>query len=153
NAFHGSAYEFYRNQALDANLWFSNHNNTPKPDLSRNQLGFSAGGPVYIPWLYKQREKTFIFGLYEHLKVSTPTVATYTVPDDKFRAGDFSEILGGSIGKKDALGRDILSGQIYDPRSGRAVTAGSLDSKTGLTATQTGYVRDPIQGNILSNLT
>jgi Carboxypeptidase regulatory-like domain/TonB dependent receptor len=152
NSFHGSAYEFYRNQALDANLWFSNHNNTPKPDLSRNQTGFSAGGPLYIPWLYKQREKTFIFGLYEHLKVTTPTVATYTVPDSKFRAGDFSEILGAPTGAIDALGRPILTGQIYDPQSGRAITAGVVDPKSGLTATKTSYIRDPIPGNILSNL-
>jgi len=150
--FHGSAYEFYRNQNLDANLWFANHNNTPRSKLSRNQAGFSAGGPLYIPGLYKQREKTFIFGLYEHLTISTPTVTTYTVPDDKFRAGDFSETLGGPSGKTDALGRPILVGQIYDPRSGRAITAGQVDPKTGLIATQTGYIRDPIPGNILSNL-
>jgi len=152
NAFHGSAYEFYRNQDLDANLWFADHDNTAKPNLSRNQTGFSAGGPLYIPSVYKQREKTFLFGLYEHLTVSTPSVSTYTVPDQNFLAGNFSEILGGPTGKVDALGRPILVGQIYDPRSGRPITAGVVDPKTGLTATETGYIRDPIQGNILSNL-
>jgi len=43
--FHGSAYEFYRNSALDANLWFANHNGQAKPDFDRNQYGVSAGGP------------------------------------------------------------------------------------------------------------
>ena len=80
NAFHGSAYEFYRNQNLDANQWFADHNGTPIAKLSRNQTGASAGGPLYIPGLYKQREKTFVFGLYEHYTVTTPTIATYTVP-------------------------------------------------------------------------
>ena len=150
--FHGSAYEFYRNADLDANLWFSNHNHMPKNSLSRNQTGVSAGGPLYLPGLYRQRDKTFIFGLFERNLVTTPTADTYTVPDDKFRDGDFSEILGAPIGKTDALGRTILAGQIYDPRSSRAITAGEVDSRTGLVANKTGYIRDPIPGNILQNL-
>jgi hypothetical protein len=158
NAFHGSAYEFYRNDALDANLWFNDHNGAPKQSLSRNQTGASAGGPIYIPGLYKQREKTFIFGVYEHLTLSTPTATTYTVPDTNFRNGNFSEILGGqgkdSSGNPlvDNLGRPVMIGQIYDPRSARAITAGAVDHKTGLTARATGYIRDPIPGNILANL-
>ena len=146
--FHGSAYEFYADNKLNALNYFSTSNTT----LNRNQLGASAGGPLYIPGLYRQRDKTFVFGLFEHFAVSTPSVTTYTVPDDKFLAGDFSEILGGATGKTDGLGRPILAGQIYDPHSGRAITAGSVDPKTGLTATQTGYIRDPIPGNVLSNL-
>jgi hypothetical protein len=42
---HRSAYEFYRNSALDANLWFANHNGQAKPDFDRNQYGVSVGGP------------------------------------------------------------------------------------------------------------
>jgi hypothetical protein len=148
NAFHGSAYEFYKSAGLDAVPYFSKTNES----LSRNQTGASAGGPLYIPGIYKQREKTFIFGLYEHLTLSTPTVGTYTVPDSNFLTGNFSEILGAATGQKDGLGRPILIGQIYDPRSGRAITAGQVDPKTGLMATQTGYIRDPIAGNILANL-
>src|SRR6202020_556614 len=60
NAFHGDAYEFYRNDALDANLWFNDHNGIPKGDFTRNQFGGSAGGPLYTPKLYEPREKTFI---------------------------------------------------------------------------------------------
>jgi hypothetical protein len=151
NAFHGSAYEFYRNSALDANLWFNNHNGLPKSDFSRNQTGVSAGGPLYIPGLYKQREKTFIFGLFEHLTLSTPLLGTFSVPDANFRGGNFSEVLGGQVGT-DALGRPILTGQIYDPHSTRAITAGQVDPKTGRIATKTGYIRDPISGNNIATL-
>jgi hypothetical protein len=146
--FHGSAYEFYRNQNLDAIPYFSKSNAA----LKRDQFGVSAGGPLDIPGIYRQRNKTFIFGLYEYLTVSTPTVGTYTVPDSKFQAGDFSEILGAATGKFDGLGRPILAGQIYNPRSGRAIVSGTTDPVTGLMATETGYIRDPIEGNILSNL-
>ncbi len=156
NTFHGSAYEFYTNEKLNSLNYFANQQNA----LSRNQTGVSAGGPLYIPGLYRQRNKTFIFGLFEHFQVSEPSQATYTVPDDKFLSGDFSEILGSASGKTDALGRPILVGQIYDPRSAHHVTAGSADTYdpvgnpygTGLTATTTGYVRNPIPGNVLANL-
>ncbi|MGA7156175.1 MAG: TonB-dependent receptor [Acidobacteriaceae bacterium] len=152
SSFHGSAYEFYRNQGLDANLWFADHDDTPIAKLSRNQTGASAGGPLYIPGIYKQREKTFVFGLYEHFSVSTPTIATYTVPDAKFLAGNFSELLGPQEGVDD-LGRPIYEGQIYDPRSAHLITNGQNGAvnNDGQCAT-TCYIRDPIPGNILTNL-
>ncbi len=146
NSFHGDVYEFYRNSVLDANLYFNNLNKIKKPDFNRNQMGISAGGPLYIPGIYKQRTKTFIFGLYERLSLSSPSTTAFTVPDANQRAGNFAELLGGNVGT-DALGRPILSGQIYDPNSARPITAGQVDSKTGLVATKTGYIRDPIANN------
>jgi Carboxypeptidase regulatory-like domain/TonB dependent receptor len=158
NRFHGDVYEFYRNSTLDANAWFSNHNGVPRLAFNRNQVGGSAGGPLFIPGLYHQREKTFIFGLYEHLGLSSPSNNTFSVPDSNMLAGNFSELLGpqgtnanGTLAF-DNLGRPVLIGQIYDPRSTRQVTAGSVDSKTGLVATGTGLVRDPIKGNNVTNL-
>jgi hypothetical protein len=151
NTFHGDAYEFFRNDALDSNFWFNDHNNVAKPDFSRNQFGGSAGGPLYIPGLYKQREKTFIFGLYEHLSLSTPLNGTFTVPNSDFRAGNFSALLGAQ-GGTDALGRPIYVGQIYDPRSTHAITAGQIDPSTGLMASKTGYIRNPIQNNVVTNV-
>ncbi len=146
SSFHGDAYEFYRNDALDANLWFNNHNDVPKGNFDRNQFGVSAGGPLYIPKFYEQREKTFIFGLYEHLSLSSPLNDTFTVPNSDFRAGNFAALLGAQQGT-DALGRPIYVGQIYDPRSTRMITQGQVDPRTGLIATQTGYIRDPIANN------
>ena len=46
NAFRGSVFEFHRNEALDANRWEAERNNLSKPDFTRNQFGFSAGGPI-----------------------------------------------------------------------------------------------------------
>lgn len=151
SSFHGSIYEFYRNAVLDANQWFNDYNNLKKPDFNRHQVGASAGGPLYIPGLYRQREKTFIFGVYEHLILGTPLNAFYTVPDANYRAGNFGEILGQQEGT-DALGRPVYLNQIYDPHSTRAITAGQVDPRTGLVATQTGYIRDPIAGNNILNV-
>jgi hypothetical protein len=155
SSFHGDAWDFYQNQDLNAIPYFSTSNQS----LSRQEGGVAAGGPLYIPGIYKQREKTFIFGLYEHLTISSPTVDTYTVPDSNFRSGNFSEILGTAPVGTDGLGRPIYVGQIYDPRSGHAITAGQPDTQTaanpygtGRVATQTGYIRNPISGNNLANL-
>jgi hypothetical protein len=151
NAFHGDGYMFYRNAALDANLWFSNHDNLPKQDVTRQQFGVSAGGPLRIAHLIDQSNKTFLFGLYEHFSAASPSTGVFTVPDSNFRSGNFSELLGAQVGT-DALGRPVYSGQIYDPRSGRAITADQVDPSTGLVATQSGYIRDPIHNNNVAAL-
>ncbi len=155
NALHGTGWDFYQNQDLNAIPYFSTSNQS----LSREEVGVEAGGPLYLPGLYRQRDKTFIFGLFEHLQISTPTVDTYTVPNANFLGGNFSEILGTTSTGNDALGRPIYVGQIYNPRSGHHIVAGQADTQsasnpygTGLVATQTGYIRNPIPGNILKNL-
>ncbi len=166
NAFHGSAYEFYSSNNFNALNYFQSAGscqgllNTNLCTFSRNQTGGTAGGPLYVPGLYKQRNKTFIFGIYDHFLANTPSPSQYTVPDTLFLAGNFSEQLGSTSAGNDALGRPIYTGQIYDPRSGHAITAGQTDTYnpvtnpygTNLTATQTGYIRNPVPGNILSNI-
>ena len=80
NQFHGSAYEFFRNSALDAANFFDNFSNSPKPPFKRNQFGASAGGPI-------RKDKTFIFGDYEGLRQSLGTTALDTVPSQDARNG------------------------------------------------------------------
>ncbi len=148
SSFHGDAFEFLRNSDLDANNFFSNLNGLPRPHFERNQFGIFAGGPLYIPGLYKQRNKTFIFGGYEGLRQATPLTYVSTTPTAAMKSGDFSALLGPQVGT-DALGRPILSGQIYNPFSTRQITAGQVDPVTGLVATQTSYIRDPFSGNMI----
>ena len=90
-SFHGDAFEFLRNNNLDANNYFNNLNGLARPQFKRNQFGFTAGGPVYLPHLYRQRDKTFIFGIYEGLRQQTPTTLITTVPTNAQRSGDFSQ--------------------------------------------------------------
>jgi hypothetical protein len=150
NGFHGDVFEFYRNSALDANNYFNNRNGLARPSFNRNQFGGSAGGPLYIPGLYKQTEKTFIFGVYEGLRQSTPATLSATVPTQAFIGGDFSRLLTTNVVGRDALGRPIYQGAIYDPYSVRAITQGQIDPRTGLVATSTGFIRDAIPGNNLA---
>jgi hypothetical protein len=135
SSLHGDAYDYLRNAALDANNYFNNLNGLQKPVSHRNQFGVALGGPVYIPGIYKQRNKTFFFFNYEGHRDHNAGNYAGTVPTSAFRTGDFSALLGPQIGT-DALGRPILSGQIYDPFSTRPQGAG--------------FIRDPVPGNNLA---
>ena len=110
--FHGDVYDFLRNDALDANFYFNNLYGLPKTAFHRNQFGITGGGPLYIPGIYKQRERTFFFAQYEGLRLHNPLTFTGTVPTAAFRTGNMSALLGQQIGT-DALGRPILAGQMY----------------------------------------
>jgi hypothetical protein len=61
NQIHGTAYEFLRNAALDADSFIDNQQGVPKPTFRRNQFGGSLGGPI-------QKDKTFLFGDYEGVR-------------------------------------------------------------------------------------
>ena len=148
NAFHGDAFEFLRNSALDANNFFNDATGIPKPAFKRNQFGFTASGPLYIPGLYRQKDKTFIFGAYEGLRLTQPETRIVTIPTQDMRTGNFSALLGSQIGT-DYLGRPVLAGQVYNPFTTRQVTAGQIDPVTGLKATGSGYIRDPFAGNVI----
>ena len=147
NRLHGDVYDYLRNGALDANNYFNNLNGLPRPNSHRNQFGAAVGGPVYIPGVYKQTNKTFFFFNYEGHRDHNAGQIAGTVPIPAFRNGDFSALLGAPVGQ-DALCRPILAGQLYDPYTTRKVTA-SCGPKTG----QTVYIRDPLAGNNLANAT
>ena len=90
--FHGSAFEFLRNEATDAHNFFDDPT-LPRPIFRRNQFGGSFGGPVPLP-------STFFFIAYEGLRGKSAKPSLQLVPDAAFRSGNFQ---GGNI--------------IYDPLS------------------------------------
>src|SRR5271169_2301019 len=73
NTFHGTAFEYFRNDYLDANDWFANRNALPRPELRQNDFGGVLGGPI-------KKNKLFFFGSYEGLLVRQPQVANTYVP-------------------------------------------------------------------------
>ena len=83
NAFHGSAFEFVRNDKFDARNFFAT--GVDKPKLTQSQYGGSMGGPLV-------KNKTFFFVDYEGFNVNQGVTAVATVPTAKMRAGDFSEL-------------------------------------------------------------
>ncbi|WP_058186325.1 carboxypeptidase-like regulatory domain-containing protein [Terracidiphilus gabretensis] len=92
NSIHGSAYEYFRNNDLDANGYANNFLGTKIGPYHYNVFGFSAGGPVYIPKLYNGRNKTFFFVSEEWQRIiQTLSSAEATVPQASERNGDFSQ--------------------------------------------------------------
>ncbi|HET6929199.1 MAG TPA: TonB-dependent receptor [Candidatus Acidoferrum sp.] len=74
NQWHGSLYDYFRNDVLDANNWFANSAGLPKPRERQNDFGGIFGGPII-------RDRTFFFFSYEGLRLEVPQVAVVTVPD------------------------------------------------------------------------
>ncbi len=86
NQFHGSAFEFLRNQDLDAKGFF----NSVRPIYKQNNFGVTVGGPVYLPKLYNGRNKTFFFASYEGFRnrVGAGNGSFFSVPPPEFYTGD-----------------------------------------------------------------
>ncbi len=89
--FHGSAYEYFRNDALDARNFFS----AGVPPLKQNIFGFTIGGPAFIPHKYNtDRTKTFFFGSEEFRRRHVGEVFRTSLPTSAMRGGDFSSVPG-----------------------------------------------------------
>jgi hypothetical protein len=103
NRVHGSAFEFLRNQVLDARNFFNTTG--VRPAVKQNQFGVTLGGPVYLPKIYNGKDRTFIFGDYEGTRVRRAQTFTNPVPTAAMRQGDFSGLT--------AAIRDPLTGQPF----------------------------------------
>jgi len=112
NSFHGSVYDYIRNQKLDANNWFANANGIPIPHQQWNNFGASLGGPV-------RKNKSFFFADYDALRSISGVTSTFGVPSAAERTGDFGELCGYNGGTFNQQGMCSASaGQIWDPYSG-----------------------------------
>jgi hypothetical protein len=124
NQFHGTLFEFIRNNDLDSNDYFSNMHDKPLPAFHRNQFGGILTGPII-------HDKTFFLLSTELLRQNAFQSVTATVPTDLQRQGDFSQTFG-------ANGKLVT---IYNPFSTRPNPNGP------------GYIRDPFPNNVIpSNL-
>ncbi|WP_263418160.1 TonB-dependent receptor [Terriglobus albidus] len=99
NAFHGTAYEYLRNTALNANSFFAKRNNSGKQAWHQNQFGANIGGPL-------MKNKLFFFGAYQGYRQTNGQLVNVTVPTLAELKGDFSGI----------------SAPIYDPLTTCGVT-------------------------------
>ncbi|MGA8596901.1 MAG: carboxypeptidase regulatory-like domain-containing protein [Bryobacteraceae bacterium] len=91
--FHGEVYEFFRNDAMDANNFFANLAGAPAPELRYNIYGWNLGGPVFIPKVYnRDRKKTFFFWSQEWRKFVVGTQIYQPAIPQAERNGDFSSL-------------------------------------------------------------
>ncbi len=93
NQWHGSAYYFLRNEALNGNEWFNNKTKVSRPTYKYHNMGLTFGGPFIIPGtsFNKDRNKLFWFFSYDYLKTKGQLGPyRFTMPTALERAGDFS---------------------------------------------------------------
>ncbi|MBI1789653.1 MAG: carboxypeptidase regulatory-like domain-containing protein [Acidobacteria bacterium] len=130
---HGSFYEYFANDALNARGFFPDHASKQRS----NAFGGTVGGPVYIPKVYDGRNKTFFFTNLDWLRFRAGVLPGFgnTTPVDAFKQGNFSALLTGRQVGTDAMGRAVLEGQIFNPSSTRLVNGVP--------------VRDPFAGNMI----
>lgn len=127
NLLHGTGYWTKMAPDLFANDFFANRNGIARPNFRYDRWGGTVGGPVYIPKLFDGRNKTFFVFGHEGIDESRPrnNCNPCTVPTEKMRSGDFSELL--------ALGPQY---QIYNPFTRRAVAGGR-------------FQQDPFPNNVI----
>jgi len=131
NRYHGSIFELFRNEALDANSWDNNFAGVKKPRDRQNDFGGALGGPVWIPHLYNGHDKTFFFFAWEQYRNKRGlSNVLQTLPTGPERSGDFSALLGpglttGGTSPQPIInpcnGQQVLQGQIFDPSTTQVV--------------------------------
>ncbi len=154
NEFHGNAWEFLRNDKLDAANFFENSGGIAKGEYRQNQFGFTLGGPI-------RKNKLFFFGDYEGTRIRQAIPSVNTVPTALERSSNYtnlSELLSQGGTRTDVLGRTSALGQVFDPSTTRAIYCGVPDASSGISVpcsggasagSLLGYVREPFAGNIL----
>ncbi len=124
NQFHGVAYDFLRNEKLDAKTFFA----PTRAVYRQNDFGATAGGPLWIPKIYNGRDKTFFFFSYEGFRNRVATNdAIRSVPTPEMYNGDFTNWVN-------ANGQRLV---IYDPSTTAPNPGGS------------GFIRQPFSGNLI----
>ncbi len=120
NSLHGELWEFFRNNDLDANNFFSNSAGLGQAHLERNDFGGEIGGPI-------KKNKAFFFFDFAGLRyLQGVTSGTIGVPDAAERTGNFGELCGRASGSFNAAGIcSAAAGQIYDPFTGVLNAAGN----------------------------
>lgn len=123
NDFHGSAFEYFRNDKLDARNWLA-----PSRALTRqNEYGVTVGGPIWMPKLYNGRDRSFFFFAWSSSrKRGMDNIERVRIPTPEFARGDFSGLV-------DSRGARV---PVYDPATTRPLAGG-------------GFVRDPFQNNVI----
>ncbi|HTX39262.1 MAG TPA: carboxypeptidase regulatory-like domain-containing protein [Bryobacteraceae bacterium] len=144
NGYHGSAFEFFRNDVLNANSWTNNFEDAQRPSVRWNNFGATFGGPI-------KRDKLFFFTDYQGSRLDTPTsIVTTTLYTAAERTGDFSQLL-----------TEATPVQLYNPYSINSNGArapfpnnqipSSLFSPAASKILTSQYYPQPTNGNLLNN--
>jgi hypothetical protein len=142
NAYHGSAFEFWRNDKLNANSWANGLTDTPKAALHFNQFGATFGGPII-------KNRLFFFVDYQGLRNPNGSTQSVQVMDSAERTGNFGELCGDAGGTFVAGICSAAAGQLYAP--GAATAPGSRSPIPNNNLTTAGLTLSPAATNIVNS--
>lgn len=129
NVYHGTAFDIFQNEDLNANDWFNKLRISQTNDAAtlasnarakdkKNDYGGTFGGPVTIPGLYRGKDKTFFFFAWEQFRQSLGRTSISTLPTAALRGGDFTSLLTTKpSGAVDCNGAPVFQGEILDPNT------------------------------------
>jgi hypothetical protein len=132
NQYHGSLYDYFQNEYLNAGQPFTNSGNGHllRPANRQDDYGFTLGGPIRIPKVYNGHDKTFFFFSWEQfLRSQNFLPGAFSIPTAAYRIGDFSTAIAAAGNKNlgtDPLGRPIIANTIYDPATLQAAPNGQM---------------------------
>lgn len=140
NELHGAAYNYLRNEKLDAEDYFQNYflnpgqARFPKQQFRQNQFGAVLSGPIMLPKLYDGRNKSFFMFNYEGRRRRQPgRTGSALYPSDDFFAGNFSSLLN----RRSATGAALAAVNIIDPLNGQPF-AGNIVPTSRISTTARG---------------
>ncbi|HLK65900.1 MAG TPA: carboxypeptidase regulatory-like domain-containing protein [Bryobacteraceae bacterium] len=156
NQVHGSAYEFHRDDHLDANNFFANSTSTARPFHLRNQFGGTLGGPI-------RKNRTFIFGDYEGLRDDTSGIQISSVPQTSWTQGLFNVPITNpydaadkatgfmqpaTVGCNDGKGHCwVIPASLFDPVGAKILSFNPAPNIGAPGQLTNNYVSDPTAGN------
>src|SRR6202047_4389009 len=143
NDFHGTVFEFLRNDKFDARNFFEQRRGA----YQRNQFGATLGGPVRIPHMYDGTNRSFFFVDYEGLRVRQQRPLQEVVPTSAMRSGNFSALIDYTTdaGVNDCNGQLTYAGELFNTR----LTRKDSGSPTGLCGVPFGYDNSGLPINII----
>lgn len=142
NEYHGSIYEYYRRDKLNANTWFNNRDlprdpvtgKPPKAKLKSDTPGFRLGGPIRIPGLFDGRDKAHFFINYEEARSPSDVTRNRNILSQQAQAGVFQYATAGGVRSVNLLQLAAANGQLssVDPTISKLLAdIRNATSKTG----------------------
>ncbi len=142
NQYHGSAFEFIRNDKLNANSWSSNWSGSPRALLRWNEFGATFGGPI-------KKDKLFFFVDYQGQRFDTPaSTGPVSVLTAAERGGDFSQLL--KLGTPIQLYNPYTVGSVRAPFAGNLIPQNLLNP-VSLNIVNSQYYSQPLNGGLSNN--
>ena len=143
NRYSGSAYEYYRDPAMNTNYYFNEVNHQGKNQVKLNQFGARFGGPIVIPGVYDGHDKAFFFAHYEQIRFPNSFTRTRTTFNPRVADGWFRYQFGSEIREVNLLTLAAANGQISakDPTMTKII--GMINAATATTGTRSAQ-NDPL---------